>query len=252
MAVIFPTPLRCADCGLPYVDFPLDLLLPRSQWVLIFPESEDGSGLLCARCIVARAEKVPGATAVHAVIEIAPVKKTAEDLPEPVTRRADALGLRHDRCHEHGRLLGATPIAGAQKPAPVLPDGVLERLYQEAQRGQTGVYTVFREVLTPVIEQAQRTACAAVMQQWQTWGVIEIAARNVNVKSYADHWETRALKAEQALAAARERCDNALTRRLSGDTRDFVCGLPKGHEGSCKWEAVTNKDGDGPLAPGDF
>ena len=59
----------CLDCGLAYDDFPLDLLLPRSQWLEIHPT--DG-GVLCAACVVARAAKVPGATAVHAVIEIAP------------------------------------------------------------------------------------------------------------------------------------------------------------------------------------
>lgn len=60
----------CLDCGLPYSDFPLDLLLPRSQWLEIHPE--DG-GLLCAACIVRRiAEKMKGATAVHAVVEIVP------------------------------------------------------------------------------------------------------------------------------------------------------------------------------------
>lgn len=59
----------CLDCGLPYEDFPLDLLLPRAQWLEIHP---DDGGLLCAQCMVKRASKVPGATCVHAVIEIAP------------------------------------------------------------------------------------------------------------------------------------------------------------------------------------
>lgn len=33
-------------------------------------------------------------------------------------------------------------------------------------------------------------------EQWKTWGIFEIAARNPNVSSYMDHWGTRALKAE--------------------------------------------------------
>lgn len=58
----------CMDCGLPYERFPLDMLLPRSQWMEIHP---DDGGLLCAQCIVTRASKLPGALSVQAVIEIA-------------------------------------------------------------------------------------------------------------------------------------------------------------------------------------
>jgi hypothetical protein len=61
--------VRCLDCGKRYAEFPLDVVLPRSQWLAIHPA--DG-GVLCAACIVKRAAKVPGATVVHAVIEIAP------------------------------------------------------------------------------------------------------------------------------------------------------------------------------------
>lgn len=71
------TSLRCLDCGLPYATFPLDVLLPRAQWLAIHPEGDDG--VLCASCIVARASKIPGATVVHAVVEIAPHR--GEDEP---------------------------------------------------------------------------------------------------------------------------------------------------------------------------
>lgn len=64
-----PVDAQCLDCGLDYAAFGLDLLLPRAQWLLIHPS--DG-GLLCARCLVVRAANVSGATAIHAVIEIAP------------------------------------------------------------------------------------------------------------------------------------------------------------------------------------
>lgn len=67
---------RCRDCGLPYEAFPLDVNLPRSQWMEIHPEGE--GGLLCAQCIVERAAKVPGCTVVHAVLEIAPVARRAD------------------------------------------------------------------------------------------------------------------------------------------------------------------------------
>lgn len=74
-----PAPLSaaCLDCGLPYEQFQIDLLLPRSQWLEIHP---DESGLLCARCIALRAAKLPGATAVRAVIEIAPRHLRQADL----------------------------------------------------------------------------------------------------------------------------------------------------------------------------
>lgn len=62
----------CMDCGLDYDKFPLDVILPRSQWLEIHPA--DG-GLLCAQCIVGRAAKINGATCIHAVIEIAPRSK---------------------------------------------------------------------------------------------------------------------------------------------------------------------------------
>lgn len=38
-------------------------------------------------------------------------------------------------------------------------------------------------------------------QQWRTWGIIEIAVRNVNVASYMTEWEGRAINAEARLAA---------------------------------------------------
>lgn len=39
------------------------------------------------------------------------------------------------------------------------------------------------------------------VEEWRTWGIVEIAVRNPNVSSYMNHWEGRALKAEAALAA---------------------------------------------------
>jgi len=56
------------DCGLPYSSFPLDVNLPRGQWLQINPK--DG-GVLCANCIVARVKKlIPGATVIHAIVEV--------------------------------------------------------------------------------------------------------------------------------------------------------------------------------------
>lgn len=48
----------CFDCGLPYgTDDWLDLSLPHDQWAMIAPVN--GSGVLCANCIVRRASKLP-------------------------------------------------------------------------------------------------------------------------------------------------------------------------------------------------
>lgn len=66
-------PVACRDCGLPYRDFPIDLNLPRAQWLLIHP---DDGGVLCAMCMLKRiAEKVEGATVVRAVVEVTPTKR---------------------------------------------------------------------------------------------------------------------------------------------------------------------------------
>lgn len=55
---------NCEDCGLPYGGFPLDVVLPDADWLRIHP---DGcNGLLCARCIVLRASKLPRSIVVYA------------------------------------------------------------------------------------------------------------------------------------------------------------------------------------------
>ena len=46
----------CCDCGLPYGDW-IDTVLPNEQWEMILPE---GSGLLCANCIIKKASKLDG------------------------------------------------------------------------------------------------------------------------------------------------------------------------------------------------
>lgn len=51
--------IHCLDCGCDYAaTMALSLLIPRDQWLLIHPE--DG-GVLCANCMLRRAEKLPGA-----------------------------------------------------------------------------------------------------------------------------------------------------------------------------------------------
>jgi hypothetical protein len=57
----------CKDCGRLYSNFGLDIILPKSQWLQINP---DGGGLLCGQCISMRADKLQGATVIHAIIEV--------------------------------------------------------------------------------------------------------------------------------------------------------------------------------------
>lgn len=58
----------CMDCAKPYAEFPLDVVLPRAQWLAIHA---DEGGLLCASCIVARVRaRIPGATVCHLIVEV--------------------------------------------------------------------------------------------------------------------------------------------------------------------------------------
>lgn len=59
----------CMDCPLPYSEFPLDAILPRSQWLEINPLE---GGLLCPNCMWRRLAKIKGAIVMHMFLEIAP------------------------------------------------------------------------------------------------------------------------------------------------------------------------------------
>ena len=59
---------KCLDCGTPYEELGLDLVLPDEQWLMIHPEGM--GGILCASCIMKRAEKLEGSTVVLAEIDI--------------------------------------------------------------------------------------------------------------------------------------------------------------------------------------
>jgi transcriptional regulator with XRE-family HTH domain len=60
--------LCCMDCGMSYLDFGLDVALPDEQWALVSGR-DDGSGILCAACIVKRAAKLPGITVARMRLE---------------------------------------------------------------------------------------------------------------------------------------------------------------------------------------
>lgn len=57
---------RCLDCGLPYGEFPLLVTLPDEQWQWVHPRK---MGVLCARCIIARATTLLGTVPVRARLE---------------------------------------------------------------------------------------------------------------------------------------------------------------------------------------
>lgn len=59
--------LACMDCGLPYQDHGLDIVLPKDQWEMIRPEIR---GVLCGRCIAVRAKQLPGATVILARVDL--------------------------------------------------------------------------------------------------------------------------------------------------------------------------------------
>ena len=59
------TDAECFDCGTPYSEMGLDMVLPDQQWKVIFPEND---GILCANCICKRASKL-GGTAILAWID---------------------------------------------------------------------------------------------------------------------------------------------------------------------------------------
>jgi uncharacterized coiled-coil DUF342 family protein len=61
-----PLKPNCMDCGKPYEDFLMDVVLSDEQWQMIHP---DKNGLLCADCIVQRASELPGAIIARMTIE---------------------------------------------------------------------------------------------------------------------------------------------------------------------------------------
>lgn len=59
LLTIQPLSPQCMDCGLAREQFPLDIVVPDDQWRQLTGRN-DGGGLLCAACLVARAAKLPG------------------------------------------------------------------------------------------------------------------------------------------------------------------------------------------------
>jgi hypothetical protein len=56
---------RCKDCGIPYGEMGIDLILPDQQWKHVCPDD----GILCANCICKRVSKMRGTTVIYAWID---------------------------------------------------------------------------------------------------------------------------------------------------------------------------------------
>lgn len=100
------SPAKCDDCGLPYEEFPLDVVFPSDEWELISGNGE-GGGLLCARCIANRAGKLDGVIAIKAMLERTPV---------PITQEALASAGWEKRTPCHPRLRGVVEYWKTYRP----------------------------------------------------------------------------------------------------------------------------------------
>lgn len=72
--------VRCEGCGLSYGLFPLDVTVPDDQWRQISGR-DDGGGILCASCIVARGARLPGVTVAKLVFGYCPTASTQNAEP---------------------------------------------------------------------------------------------------------------------------------------------------------------------------
>ena len=88
-------------------------------------------------------------------------------------------------------------------------------------------------------------ACAAILNSrklddWATFGIVEVAVRNRNVKEYVEHWEGRALKAEAALAQRAEAVAwIPVNERLPDSDGDYIVCVKPFLQGD-SWVEVAN------------
>lgn len=57
---------KCYDCGLPYDEFPCDIVVNNKMWEQINPSLRKDGGLLCPNCLCGRLTQL-GGTCVHIV-----------------------------------------------------------------------------------------------------------------------------------------------------------------------------------------
>jgi hypothetical protein len=76
------------------------------------------------------------------------------------------------------------------------------------------------------------------IEQWKTWGIIEIAVRNPNVASYMEHWENRAVKAEARIGRFIKLLDAASHSLRSYQYGNSAVDLAKGIADSIDKELI--------------
>jgi chromosome segregation ATPase len=82
-------------------------------------------------------------------------------------------------------------------------------------------------------------AADAELQNWRTWGTIEVAIRNPSVSSSMDHWERRAESAESALTAERTRREGLEARIRDYDA--LAADRDRWQEDSMRQAATINR-----------
>ncbi len=65
-----PYGCACYDCGLPYENFPGDMVIQDELWELISPSIYSQAGLLCPNCMCARLMKLPRMCSVNVTVNV--------------------------------------------------------------------------------------------------------------------------------------------------------------------------------------
>lgn len=60
---------KCADCGMDYNDFVIDMVIQNKLWEMINPTYHKGCGLLCPNCICARLAEL-GLCSVNVIVDL--------------------------------------------------------------------------------------------------------------------------------------------------------------------------------------
>lgn len=141
----------CLDCGLPYTDFLLDVLLPRSQWLQIHP---DENGLLCAACIVRRVSALPGVTALHAIADVRQVVRTCRTCVQLRPLKGDVF---------------ACPVANMRLHAVSVDQfGCIHHETAESARWPDDEPQVFPVTVSPAAREARPVDSASLMSDGET------------------------------------------------------------------------------------
>lgn len=160
---------------------------------------------------------------------------TQDDSPKPAGEwRERALDAAFQAFMDHAAVPPTGPVLraalanaiAAHEGAKPIPDaeGLIDQLRDIAEDTAREAGCAIKHTVEWQAADAL-TAANEREQQWRTWGVIEIAIRNPNVKSYMEHWEGRAEKAERELKLLQGKQPRDFDDQL--DERPTITG--KGH-----------------------